>query len=279
MLTKRTPAIARDVRVSMKQVGISPHWSAEDFCLGCFDESRLGETPPEPDGSVPDWGWRDWFPPPPRLTEVELCDLTDWVEIEAAKYDPSPDEEHYSRKVFLIERKTMETQLVPIPIPVPPAPLLEHAVGYTNDCAARYLALWWEPCGDEAMVSDGFVTFTGHWPGYLAYVQHRKVFPHLADCPLGSSEEPAQMKLVIDLRERQAMVALAREADRFLAAQWQKKGTLVQTLVLNTCDLETLVDLYFQRHPVPSMEDVKRRMEEDLLYVAKLQRWLDEVAV
>ncbi len=169
----------------------------------------------------------------------------------------------------------MEPQLIPIPIPVPPAPLLEHAVGYADDRAARYLALWWEPCGDEAMVSDGFVTFTGHWPGYLAFVQHRHVFHHLAACPLGSSDEPARMKLIIDLRERKGMVALSREADRFLAAQWQPNDVIERTLVLNPGDLETLVELYFQQHPAPTMEDVTRRMEEDRQHVAALQRWLD----
>ena len=178
----------------------------------------------------------------------------------------------------------METQLIPIPIPVPPAPLLERAVGYTNDRAARYFALWWacartagpgEPCGDEAMVSDGFVTFTGHWPGYLAYIQHRHVFHHLAACPLGSSDEPARMKLIIDLRERKGMVALVREADRFLAAQWQPEGIPERTLVLNPGDLETLVELYFQQHPAPTIEEVTRRMEEDHRNVEALRCWLD----
>ena len=171
----------------------------------------------------------------------------------------------------------MEPQLIPIPIPVPPAPLLESAVGYANDRAARYLALWWEPCGDEAMVSDGFVTFTGHWPGYLAFVQHRHVFHHLAACPLGSSDEPARMKLIIDLRERKGMVALVREADCFLAAQWQPKDVPERTLVLNPGDLETLLELYFQQHPAPTMEEVNRQMEEDHRHVAALRRWLDNI--
>jgi hypothetical protein len=156
----------------------------------------------------------------------------------------------------------METTIIPIAIPVPPAPLLEQAVGYQNSKNARYLALWWEPCGDEAMVSDGMVSFTGHWPGYLAYVQHRHVFHHLAACPLGSSEEPARMKLIIDLRERKGMVAMARVADRFLAAQWQPNYIPERTLVLNPGDLETLVELFFQQ-PIPSMEEVTRRMKED----------------
>ena len=83
------------------------------------------------------------------------------------------------------------------------------------------------------------------------------------------------MKLIIDLRERKGMVALSREADRFLAAQWQPNDVIERTLVLNPGDLETLVELYFQQHPAPTMEDVTRRMEEDRQHVAALQRWLD----
>ena len=52
--------------------------SLDDFLLGAFDEQSLGEIPPESD-------WSDWFPPPKRMTEWELYELTDWVEIEAEK--------------------------------------------------------------------------------------------------------------------------------------------------------------------------------------------------
>lgn len=168
----------------------------------------------------------------------------------------------------------METTIIPITIPVPPAPLLEQAVGYQNSKNVCFLALWWEPCGDEAMVSDGLVSFTGHWPGYLAYVQYHHVVHHLAACPLGSSEEPARMKLIIDLRERKGMVAMTREADRFLAAQWQLNDIPERALVMNLSDLETLVERFFQQ-PNPSMEEVTRRMEEDHQRVAALQHWLD----
>lgn len=60
----------------------------------------------------------------------------------------------------------MENDWIRIDAPVPPEPILENAVGYHNQRGARHIALWWEPAGDEVMVSDGFVTFTGHWPGY-----------------------------------------------------------------------------------------------------------------
>ena len=74
----------------------------------------------------------------------------------------------------------MNPNIIPLDIPVPPAPILEQAVGYTNTRGAHYLTLWWEPAGDEAMVSDGLVTFTGNWSGYLAFVHHKFIYHHLA---------------------------------------------------------------------------------------------------
>jgi len=51
-----------------------------DFMLGSMDTEALGEEPPE-------YSWIDWFPPPRRMMDWELGEITDWVEIEAAKHD------------------------------------------------------------------------------------------------------------------------------------------------------------------------------------------------
>ena len=67
-----------------------PGKSIDDFYLGAFDDECLSELPPESD-------WSDWFPPPARLTEWELDDLSDWVEIEAEKHDLSPDPDYYPK--------------------------------------------------------------------------------------------------------------------------------------------------------------------------------------
>jgi hypothetical protein len=168
-----------------------------------------------------------------------------------------------------------DSQMTRLTIPVPPAAILEQAVGYRNERQARFLALWWEPCGDEAMVSDGFITFTGHWPGYLAYVQHKTVHPHLAAYNLGSSEEPADHRLVIDLQERQAWIAPARAVERLLMAQWQKEPVPVVSLSPAPVDLEKWIEGLIEKNPVPSMADLMRRMNEDRQHVALLQRWLD----
>ena len=107
----------------------------------------------------------------------------------------------------------MNPQLTQLDIPVPPAPILEQAVGYENTHNARYLSLWWEPAGDEAMVSDGFVTFTGHWAGYLAFIHHKLLYHHLAIYNLGSSDDPAEYRLVVDLQERKAYIAKTCDAE------------------------------------------------------------------
>lgn len=169
----------------------------------------------------------------------------------------------------------MEKQLTQLNIPVPPAPILEQAVGYRNYRNARFLALWWEPCGDEAMVSDGLVTFTGLWPGYLAYVQHRSVHFQLVAYNLGSSEDPAEYRLVIDLENRQAFIAPCKDAEGLLTSQW---GTSREKPVaISSEEMEKwLADLSEQLSHFPSMDELLSQMAEDQKHVETLQYWLDE---
>jgi len=169
----------------------------------------------------------------------------------------------------------METQMTQLNIPVPPAPVLEQAVGYRNYRGARYLALWWEPCGDETMVSDGLVTLTGHWPGYLAYLQHRTVHPQLAAYNLGSSEDPAEYRLVIDLDQRLAFIAPCREAERLVTSQWGNPQE--KPVTISPAEMETwLADLTEQLSHFPSMDELLSQMTEDQKQVETLQHWLDD---
>jgi hypothetical protein len=170
----------------------------------------------------------------------------------------------------------MEKQMIQLNIPVPPAPLLEQAVGYRNFRNAHYLALWWEPCGDEAMVSDGLVTFTGLWPGYLAYVQHKSVHPHLTEFNLGSSECPADHHLVIDLVERQAFIAPCKVVDRFQATQWKQGEKQEKHFILSSEEMEKWVEeLEQQLLHFPSMDELMLQIAEDDKRVAALEHWLD----
>ncbi|HPH98623.1 MAG TPA: hypothetical protein PK613_22265, partial [Anaerolineaceae bacterium] len=91
------------------------------------------------------------------------------------------------------------------------------------------------------MVSDGLVTFTGLWPGYLAYVQHKSVHPLLTEFNLGSSENPADYHLIIDLVERRAFVAPCKVADRFQATQWNQGVKLEKPVSLSSEEMEKWV--------------------------------------
>lgn len=163
-----------------------------------------------------------------------------------------------------------------LPISVPPAPLLERAVGYQNERNARYLALWWEPCGDEVMVSDGYVSFTGHWPGYLAFIQHSRIYPQLIGLNLGSSEENADYHLVIDLVERKAYVAPNRDADRLLSSQWQTGERPALPELHSLADLEALLTTFMEMHSVSiTQEELMQRLEEDRKAVQDLMNWLN----
>jgi hypothetical protein len=169
----------------------------------------------------------------------------------------------------------MDFQMSRLRIPVPPASILERAVGYQNQKNARYLALWWEPCGDEVMVSDGIVSFTGHWPGYLAYVQHPLVAPALIGYNMGSSEEFATHRLLIDLDTRQAFVVLAAECERVLSSQWtQQPRNPPVTLFME--DLEPLLREWASSLQADvTMEAVMCRMAEDQKALDTLCAWMD----
>lgn len=102
-------------------------------------------------------------------------------------------------------------------VPVPPQ--LEAAVGYRGD--ARYFAIFWQPVGDEAIVTDGRVSQDGCWWGYQAFVDHPVVMLALAGLryDLGSSDSEATHWLVIDRETRTASLTPCAEAEQFLADQ------------------------------------------------------------
>jgi hypothetical protein len=161
-------------------------------------------------------------------------------------------------------------------IPGPPAPMLERAVGYQNDRNARFLALWWEPCGDEVMVSDGLVTFTGHWAGYLAFIHHKSIYHHLAAYNLGSSDDPAEYHLLVDLLERKAYIAKSGDAETVVAGQWEVIPNLAGQVLLSSDDFEDLLQNFIEQMQfIPLMKDVSQRMEKDHQAVESLIGWLD----
>ena len=127
------------------------------------------------------------------------------------------------------------------------------------------------------MVSDGLVTFTGLWPGYLAYVQHKSIRTLLTGVNLGSSENPADYHLIIDLVERRAFVAPCKVADRFQATQWKQGVKQEKPLSLSSEEMEEWVEqLEQQLLHFPSMDELMSQIAEDDKLVAELEQWLDD---
>jgi hypothetical protein len=121
-------------------------------------------------------------------------------------------------------------------VPVPPN--LEAAFGYDGGDAARYVAFYWEPCGDELAFDDGRYGVVGaNWEAWLGFLGHPAVSPALT-CPscgglgancacwggqrfnLGNSEQEAAHVLLLDRRERVLYAAPRGEAMRLLAGLW-----------------------------------------------------------
>ena len=162
--------------------------------------------------------------------------------------------------------------LIPIDMPVPPDPLLEQALGYTRQ--ARYIATWWQPEGDEAMISDGIVTATGQWMGYLAYIEHPRVYPALTPYELGASDCPAEFWLVIDRDERKAFVARPWEAQKFLSRQWPEAQISLKPEQMG--DLMEALDRWLAEDRNATVGEVLEWMEANRKAVDTLKNWLND---
>lgn len=105
------------------------------------------------------------------------------------------------------------------------------AIGYQGE--KRYVAIWWEPGGDEACWSDGrkMVVGAGRW-AYLALVDHNFPWGHKARQLLGSSEESATHRLIIDRQTERAWLVPAKEAEEILGLQHSVLETAARTLVV-----------------------------------------------
>ena len=106
-------------------------------------------------------------------------------------------------------------ELVRLPLPCPPQ-LIELS-GYTG--GARLVALWWSPFGDELMISDGTLTETGRWRGWLCFSGHPLARLFLEPYRLGDSDDEGEHRLLVDRYLGTLDVGLARDVEQLLATQ------------------------------------------------------------
>jgi hypothetical protein len=104
-------------------------------------------------------------------------------------------------------------ELVRLPLPCPPQ-LIELS-GYTG--GSRLIALWWSPLGDELMISDGTLTETGRWRGWLCFCQHPLARLFLEPYRLGDSDDEGEHRLLVDRYLGTLDVGLARDVEQLLA--------------------------------------------------------------
>lgn len=93
------------------------------------------------------------------------------------------------------------------------------ALGYGG--AVRYVAIYWEQCGDEAAWADGRINLAGaYWPAYLALLNHNWSPGHPYHWLLGGSDVQAMFWLVIDRETEEGWIVPADQAADLLASQW-----------------------------------------------------------
>jgi hypothetical protein len=126
-------------------------------------------------------------------------------------------------------------ELVRLPLPCPPQ-LIELS-GYTG--GGRLVALWWSPFGDELMISDGTLTETGRWRGWLCFSQHPLVGLFLEPYRLGDSDDDGEHWLLVDRYLGTLDVGLARDVEQLLATQPSELAAL--TIGLSAEETQALV--------------------------------------
>jgi hypothetical protein len=162
--------------------------------------------------------------------------------------------------------------LLPIPLP----PQWESVVGWAGG-PARWLSACWTCCGDCPWLEDGRTGVTGSPFGWQGWSRHRAVAPHLASHDIGSSEADGCERLLVDLVGRQVFVADAAEARWFVHGQWPPEEPIRLSQEQIDAVLEQVRAAMASR-PLPTADELMRRMREHSRLVAEMVAWLDRWA-
>lgn len=148
------------------------------------------------------------------------------------------------------------------PVKVPES--FEAALGYKG--GLRWVAFYWEPCGDEAVFDDGFCSGDCSWLGFLNFVEHPRVKPWLAKYDLGSSEFEAKHWLLCDLESREVYVGERREVSKFLHEEANRDLPEPPQIEVSEEDLREIFQKILaslKEVPCPSIEGVEEHMKKE----------------
>jgi hypothetical protein len=149
-----------------------------------------------------------------------------------------------------------------IPIKLPEK--FEAALGYHR--GRKWVAFYWEPCGDESEFDDGICCGTGNWMGFLEFVRHPKVSPWLKGHNLGSSDQTATDALLCDLESRDIFIGARRDIVAFLAKEAAGDMPPGDIEIIKPETMEEIlkgIREAMAEIPAPSIEEIEEKVRED----------------
>ncbi|CUS04219.2 protein of unknown function [Candidatus Promineifilum breve] len=153
------------------------------------------------------------------------------------------------------------------------------ALGYEGE--ARYVAIWWERGGDEAAWSDGRLSVVGAgWAAYLELIRANFEVGWAAgwlvrEGRLGSSDDEATHRLVIDREKECAWFVPFEEAREVLQTQWSMRE-LAPLPGDSMAEWLAMVRWELAQGGTTSLNDIGQRIKEEQrryeVFVAALER-------
>lgn len=160
---------------------------------------------------------------------------------------------------------------IPVKLPEP----FEEALDYPGQL--RWVAFYWEPCGDEAVYDDGICSGDGNWDGFLQFVRHPSVAPWLSPYDLGSSDSEARHWLLCNLETRETYVGEKELVRSFLSDEAKKVLPAAPVINLDADDAyerfrEAILkaEEIVREVPAPSMAEIEEKMRRDQEAVEKM---------
>lgn len=158
------------------------------------------------------------------------------------------------------------------PMDVPP--MLLAGVGYDGE--ARYVSLYWIPGGDELLVDDGRVAFTGRWHAYVTWSHHPYVrWQTPVAFNFGASDMLNTHRWLIDREAGIIYAGLDAPIRQVVRAQWPP----APPVVLTSDDWEEItatVVNQFREILGPPPGAIMESMEAEARLSRLLTTWLDE---
>jgi len=152
----------------------------------------------------------------------------------------------------------------------------EKALGYNGKM--KWVAFYWTPDGDEAVYDDGFTFADGNWHGFLAFIYHPSVAPHLKGYDLGSSESTAKHWLLADLEHRAIWVGDRKEVAQFLEKEMARQLSLSPPVEIPLERLQEIIgkiEKQMRAIKLPSMKEIEKQIAEEAQAVEAMLKQLD----